>query len=210
MQFCNMYFIFYYYLNINLLLKLVSKYRRAMKKHTKLYKHWYLLSLRGFLIITLGVFAIVLPTYEGKIRFIKLFEIFAIGSGLLMIQSAIFNRHHINWQWLLIGGMLDLSFGIMLWLVPEISVKSVILVLAVWFLYTGLLQGVESLVLIHENITNWWFELISGTLSFAIAFILIALRSYPRKEIFFILGIMAILFGIFILISSYILYEPED
>ena len=181
-----------------------------MSKHAKLYKHWYLLSLRGLLIITLGAFAILLPSYEGKIRFIKIFEIFAIGGGLLMIQAAISNRHHLNWQWILVGGLLDLSFGIMLWLIPEISPKTVILVLSIWFLYTGLLQGVESLVLIHDNITNWWFELISGMLSFAIAFILIALRTHERKEVFLILGILAVLYGIFILISSYILYEPED
>ena len=181
-----------------------------MSKHTKLYKHWYLLTLRGLLIITLGVFAILLPTYEGKIRFIKVFELFAIVGGILMIQAAIINRHHMNWQWILVGGLLDFTFGIMLWLIPEISPKSVILVLAIWFLYTGILQGVESFVLIHEDIKNWWFELISGTLSFAIAFILIALRSHQRKEIFLILGIMACCYGIFIIISSYILYEPED
>lgn len=181
-----------------------------MVKHTKLYKHWYLLSLRGLLIIIMGVIAMVLPTYEGKIRFVRIFEIFAIGSGLLMIQTALSNRHHLNWQWLLVGGLLDFSFGIMLWLIPEISSKSVILVLAIWFLYTGILQGGESLVLIHDNIVNWWFELISGTLSFAMAFVLIALRSHPRKEVFLILGFMAILYGIFILVSSYILYEPKD
>ena len=181
-----------------------------MSQHTKLYKHWYLLTLRGLLIIAMGIVAFITTGYLGGIRFIKLFEIFAIASGLLMIQSAIINRHHINWQWMLIGGLLDFSFGIMLWLIPEISIKSVILVLAIWFLYTGILQGVESLVLIHENIKNWWFELISGFLSFVMAFILIALRSHVRKEVFFILGIMACLYGVFILISSLILFEPED
>jgi len=181
-----------------------------MSKHTKLYKHWYLLTLRGLLIITMGLFALFLPSYEGKIKFIKVFEIFAIGSGFLMIQAAIINRHHMNWQWILVGGLLDFSFGIMLWLIPEISPKSLILILAIWFLYSGILQGVESLVLIHENITNWWFELISGTFSFAMAFVLIALRSHERKEVFLILGIMACLYGVFILVSSLILFEPED
>lgn len=181
-----------------------------MSHHTKLYKHWYLLSLRGLLIITLGVFAFLMTDYVSNIKFIKIFEIFAIISGALMIQSAIINRHHLNWQWMLVGGLFDFSFGIMLWLIPEISPKFVILVLAIWFLYTGILQGVESFVLIHENIKNWWFELISGTLSFVMAFILIALRAHNRKEIFITLGIMACLYGLFILISSFILFEPED
>ncbi len=181
-----------------------------MKKHIKLYKHWHLLALRGLLIITLGVFALFLPSYESEIRFIEIFELFAIASGLLMIQSAIFNRHHLNWQWMLVGGLIDFSFGIMLWLVPEISSKSVVLVLAVWFLYTGVLQAVESIVLIHENIMNWWFELVSGILSFIMAFLMIALRMHEKREVFFILGIMVCMYGVFILISSFILFEPED
>lgn len=181
-----------------------------MRNKTKLYNHWYLLLLRGLLILSLGIFAFVLPSYEGKIRFIKVFEIFALGSGLLMIQAAITNRHHLNWQWMLIGGLLDFFFGIMLWMVPEIGMHTIPLVLAFWFLYSGILQSVESFVLIHENIRNWWFQLISGVLSFVMAFMLVAIRIQGKKELFIILGIMASVYGIFVLISSLILFEPED
>lgn len=188
----------------------ISLKANKMSNREKLYKHWYLLTLRGILLITLGVFAFIWPSYEGKIRFIKIFEIFAIISGLLIMQSAIINRHHMNWQWLLLGGLLDFSFGFMLWLVPELGIKTTPLVLAIWFLYSGIIQGVESFVLIHENIKNWWFELISGMLSFGMAFILIALRMHERKEIFIFLGIMAVVYGLFNVMSSLILFEPED
>lgn len=181
-----------------------------MTRKAKLYKHWYLLSLRGLLLITLGVFAFAFPSLSGKLKFIKIFELFAIVSGLLMVQSAIFNRHHIHWQWMLLGGLLDFFFGFMLWLVPEISISTVPIVLAIWFLYSGIIQGVESIVIIHENIRNWWFELISGMFSFIMAFVLISLRSHPRKEVFFLLGIMSVIYGMFAILSSLILLEPED
>lgn len=181
-----------------------------MPNKVKLYKHWYLISLRGLFLITLGVFAILIPEMEMKLKFIKVFELFAIVSGLLMIQSALLNRQHLNWQWILLGGLLDFFFGLMLWFVPEISAKTVPLILAIWFLYSGIIQGVESMVLIHENVPNWWFELISGMLSFIMAFVLIAIRTQARKEVFMLLGIMACIYGIFILISSLILYKPED
>jgi hypothetical protein len=42
------------------------------------------------------------------------------------------------------------------------------------------------------------------------AFILIALRMHEKKEIFVLLGIMAVIYGIFNVISSLILFEPED
>ncbi len=181
-----------------------------MQKREKLYKHWYLLTLRGILLITLGVFALILPSYEGKIKFIRVFEIFVLVSGILMIQSAIINRHHMNWQWLLLGGLLDFFFGFMLWLVPEIGFKTIPLVLAIWFLYSGIIQGVESLVLIHENVKNWWFELISGMFSLIMAFILIAIRMHEKREVFILLAIMAVIYGLFNVISSLVLFEPED
>lgn len=188
----------------------VYEKRKMMKKNEKLYKHWYLLTLRGVLLVILGIFAFLWPDYTGKIRFIKIFEIFALVSGLLIIQSAIINRHHLNWQWMLLGGLLDFFFGFMLWLIPEIGVKTIPLVLAIWFLYSGIIQGVESLVLIHENIRNWWFELVSGMFSFIMAFILIAIRLQEKREIFIILGIIAVIYGAFNIVSSLILFEPED
>ena len=181
-----------------------------MPQKVKLYKHWYLFGLRGLLLMTLGGFAFFAPDLEAKINFMKIFELFAICSGLLMIQSAIYSRHHVNWQWILMEGLLDFFFGVMLWFVPEIAFKTIPLILAIWFLYSGIIQGIESLVLIHENIRNWWFELISGMLSLLMAFILIAVRLHDKKEVFILLGVFAVLYGVFLIISSLILFEPED
>ena len=62
-----------------------------MSKNTKLYNHWYLITLRGLLIISLGVLAFIDPP-GAKVKFIRLFEIFTLISGLLLIQTALSNR----------------------------------------------------------------------------------------------------------------------
>ena len=179
------------------------------RKREKLYRNSFLLALRGLFIITFGISTLAFPVFEGKLRIVGIFETFAIISGVLMIQAAISNRHHSYWQWLLMSGLLDFSFGLILWMIPKIDPLTIPLIFSFWFLYSGILQGVESFVLIHENVQNWWYELISGMLSFMMAFFIIALRLLPTSEILILLGVFACLYGVFVLVSTVILYEPD-
>lgn len=176
---------------------------------TKHYSHWYLLTLRGIFLVILGIYAISRPT-EPIIKIVNIFEAFTIVSGLLLIQNALLNRHHKNWQFVLFNGLLDLSFGIMLRFVPELNIMDLKIVLAIWFLYSGLIQIVDSFILIHDNIKNWWFELISGMLSFILAFILIAVRMKMQKEVFVVVGIFALIFGVFLSVSSFVVREKKE
>lgn len=181
-----------------------------MSPNKKLFKHWYLLSLRGLLIIVLGIFAF---TYAGdqthKLSFIRIFEIFAITSGLLLIQTALTNRKDVNWHWILMAGVLDFLFGILLWMVPLAQGSNVLLVLAIWFLYSGAILFVESFVLIYENVKNWWFEMVSGLLSIIMAFMLIAVKMDSRKELYVTVGILALIQGMFMSITPFVL-KKED
>lgn len=180
-----------------------------MSDKTRHYSHWYLLSLRGVFLLILGLYAIMLPS-NPIIEFVRVFELFTIASGLLLIQNALLNRKHTNWQFVLFNGLLDFSFGVILWLIPQLDLLDMKIVLAIWFLYSGLIQIVDSFILIHDNIKNWWFELISGMLSFILAFTLIAVRVKIQKEVFILVGIFALLFGLFLTISPFFLREPKE
>lgn len=177
-----------------------------MSPKVKHYPHWYLLTLRGLFLITFGVYALAVSATP-KVPFLKVFEVFAILSGLLLIQNALLNRHHKNWQFTLVNGILDLSLGVLIYLLPPLDILELKIVLGMWFLYSGIIQGIDSLVLIHNNIKNWWFELVSGGASFILAFIIIALRVSKKTELFDVVGIFAIIFGVFIAIYSYSLRE---
>jgi uncharacterized membrane protein HdeD (DUF308 family) len=177
-----------------------------MSRTIRHYSHWYLLFLRGLFLVILGLYVLFFIENQ-NIKLIKIFEVFTVISGLLLVQNALLNRHHKNWQFVLFNGLLDLSFGIMLWLVPELSVLSLKIAISIWFLYSGLIQMVDSMILIHDNVKNWWFELISGMLSFFLAFILIALSVKMKKELFVVVGIFTLLFGGFLMISSFFLKE---
>lgn len=147
---------------------------------------------------------------ETPMRFAKVFEVFTMVSGMLLIPHALLNRKHKNWQFVLFNGLFDLFYGCILYVSPELNLTELKMALAIWFLYSGIIQSVDSFVLIHDNIKNWWFELISGMMSICLAFILIAVHMKMQKEVYWMTGVFAIIFGAFIIIFSYMLREPDD
>lgn len=177
-------------------------YTITMSPKTKHYPHWFLLTIRGVFLIIFGIYAFSLSAAP-KIPFIRIFEIFTILSGLLLIQNALLNRNQKNWYFTMFNGILDLSLGILLFFLPPLGILDLKIILGIWFLYSGLIQGIDSFVLIHDNVKNWWFELISGGLSFIMAFIIIALRVTQKTELFWFVGVFSIIYGVFIIISSY-------
>jgi uncharacterized membrane protein HdeD (DUF308 family) len=180
-----------------------------MRTKTKHYPHWYLLSLRGLFLIVLGIYTITLPI-DPVVKFSRLFELFAVISGLLLIQSALLNKQHANWQFVLFNGFLDLSFGIMLWLVPELSFSTLKIIIAIWLMYSGLIQVIDSLILIHDSVKNWWFELIAGMSSFILAFILIVVHVKIQTEVYLLMGIFTIIFGVFLFVTPFFLKETIE
>lgn len=180
-----------------------------MKAKTRHYKHWYLLSLRGLILVMLGVVVISL-TKNPITDFVKVFEAFAIVSGLLLIQSSLLNRSQPNWQFVLLNGMLDLSFGLLLYLIPEVNLLDLKILIAIWLLYSGLIQIVDSFVLIHNNVINWWFELFSGMISFLLAFLTLAARFKTQQNVLFLAGVIFILSGFFVFGASIVLKKPDN
>jgi len=142
-------------------------------------------------------------------NFVRVFEAFAIVSGLLLIQSGLLNRSQPNWQFVLLNGMLDLSFGLLLYLIPEIDLLDLKILIAIWLLYSGLIQIVDSFVLIHNNVINWWFELFSGMISFLLAFLTLAVRYKSQNSVFILAGVFFILSGIFVFLAAFVLKSPK-
>ncbi len=180
------------------------------RRPTRHYSHWYLLSIRGIFLIILGVFALQTENTTSPFSFAKLFEIFTLLSGSLLIPHALLNRKHKNWQFVLFNGIFDLFYGVILWITPELNLLDLKLALSIWFLYSGLIQSIDSLVLIHDNVKNWWFELISGMMSISLAFILIAVHLKIQKEVYWMVGVFALVFGMFLIVSSFMLRENEE
>ncbi len=86
---------------------------RAARQHER----WWTLALAGILSIVAGVLASLWPGLT-VLAFIALMAVWSISTGVLMLIAAFrLNLQHGRW-WLVLGGIANLAFGVLLILAP--------------------------------------------------------------------------------------------
>ncbi|WP_312751548.1 HdeD family acid-resistance protein [Epilithonimonas hominis] len=84
-------------------------------------KHWYLPLIIGILLVILGLYMFSVPqaTYLSLVLFFSAsFLIF----GIMELIFAVQNRNNLdNWGWYLVGALLDLFVGIILFFQPQVA-----------------------------------------------------------------------------------------
>jgi uncharacterized membrane protein HdeD (DUF308 family) len=95
-----------------------------------------------------------------------------------LIQSA----YRRTWWSLLIRGLLALALGVLILWRPMESIASFALVIALWALFSGIVQIVHAFDL-RELYQQWWVLLLSGLIG--VAFGIAALYYYPTLSLAF-------------------------
>lgn len=99
-----------------------------------------------------------------------------------MVSDLIQTTYRRAWWSLLIRGLLALALGVLILLRPMESIASFALVIAIWALFSGIVQIVHAFDL--RNIyPQWWVMLLSGLIGVAFGFA--ALYYYPVLSLAF-------------------------
>jgi uncharacterized membrane protein HdeD (DUF308 family) len=99
-----------------------------------------------------------------------------------MVSDLIQTTYRRAWWSLLIRGLLALALGVLILLRPMESIASFALVIAIWALFSGIVQIVHAFDL--RNIyQQWWVMLLSGVIGVAFGFA--ALYYYPVLSLAF-------------------------
>jgi uncharacterized membrane protein HdeD (DUF308 family) len=99
-----------------------------------------------------------------------------------MATDVIRSAYRVTWWALLLRGLLALALGIFVFLRPLESIASFALVIALWALFSGIVQVVHAFQL-RAMFQHWWVMLLSGLVSaiFGVA----ALYYYPALSLAF-------------------------
>lgn len=164
-------------------------------------KNNWLITLKGFLLIIFGLIALFLPDVT-IVTLMMFFGIMAICSGIvILIHSLWIIRKHQHWGWWFIEGVLDIIIGLIVLAHPDVTAVIFIVVLGFWALFSGLIEIIRTIN--QAKVKNWWIRLINGIISviFGCIFLIYPLEGEWIAGV--IIGIYAILFGFFILTSSF-------
>lgn len=175
------------------------------------FKNWWLLGIKGLLIVLFGVVALTLREIN-QIKIVKYFGIILLTSGLLLTIGAFINRKtKPYYRWWFSEGVFDIIIGLLIvYLLNYRRIEAMANyteIIAIWALFLGVILIFTSFK--YRNLSiNWLAILISGILSIGytitiVAHFMFSLNTLPglsAKKTF--IGFFAILLGAIIIYNS--------
>src|SRR5512132_1515067 len=129
-------------------------------------RNWWAIALRGVAAIIFGILAFVLPGIT-LAALVLLFGVYAFVDGVFSLVAAVRGRGGaVPWWALVIEGVAGIAAGLITFFLPRLTALTLLYVIAVWSLVTGVLEIVAA-VRMRKTITNEWWLVGSGVLSVA-------------------------------------------
>jgi len=155
--------------------------------------NWWAFVVRGIVAIALGVLAFVQPGAT-LIALIAVFAAYAIFDGVLAISAGVSVAGGPRWM-LILGGILGILIGLLTINRPDITAISLVLLIGVWAIATGIAEVVAAYNF-RQMLQDEWLLAISGVLSVAFGVLLIVSPGDGVFAVLWIIGFYAILAGV--------------
>lgn len=159
--------------------------------------------------IALGIFALCTPdTFSSSLGIVA--GSFMIAIGAFMLLFAIFStRLIIGTGFFALEGVVTLALGIFLVCYHETSMVMVTIILAFYFLISGLSKFINSLGIRKFKIKSWWVTTIIGILYFSLGIVLFVFTDESSVIVTYILGSFFIISGFLGLLELIDTYKRE-
>ncbi len=173
----------------------------------RLFKNWWLMTLKGLLAIGFGIVVLILQYPLIKSSLAVSFGILVLVSGIMIITGAfIHKRDSPRWMWWLIEGIIDIMIGAFFVFRPEMAKAFFLYFLALWACIIGIIQILTSFRMINY-MERWWFMLLSGVFSILFAVLIFINPFYAKYNLISIIGVACIIFGLIMVFISRTLRE---
>jgi uncharacterized membrane protein HdeD (DUF308 family) len=160
------------------------------------------LVVRGVLAVIFGVLIIASPGMALQ-ALILVLGIYFIVDGIFAIAGAIAHRAQYQHWWLtLIEGIIGIIAGIIAIVYPGLTAFTLLYVLAIWAILTGIFEIIAAARL-RQAVQGEWLLVLAGVLSVVFGVLIIL---FPGTGILAILGILAgyaIIFGILLIVLGF-------
>jgi uncharacterized membrane protein HdeD (DUF308 family) len=151
--------------------------------------------VRGILSILFGVAAFSVPNTALSIL-VAFFGVYALLAGILEIYAAAtLAAEHQAWLGMLFQGILGIAAAIIAYRAPGLTATALLYVVAAWAILRGILE-IATAYALRQLIPGEWATAVSGVISIALGFLLIA---YPQPGLLawvWVIGFYAILYGV--------------
>jgi uncharacterized membrane protein HdeD (DUF308 family) len=165
-------------------------------------RNWWLLALRGLAAIIFGVMAFVWPAATIAVLVI-LFGAYAVADGVLAIAAALSNVVGQQRRWsILLQGVVSLAIGIATFVWPNVTALTLLYLIAVWAITTGILEIVVAIELRRE-MSNEWLLVLSGIASIVFGVLVIVFPGAGALSVLWMIAAYAVVIGVLLLGLSF-------
>ena len=157
----------------------------------ELAKKWWVLLLRGILLIIAGLLAFVSP-----VTWVIFVGVYMLFDGMSFLLAGFTDQPGGQSRWpLIIIGVLGLLAGVIILWNPALGGITLTYVIAAWAIVTGVLTIISALRL-REEIDNEWWLVLSGVLAIIFGILVFQNVLAGILTIAWVFGIFAIVVGI--------------
>ncbi len=169
-------------------------------------KYWWVVLLRGILSILFGLAVWFFPGLT-LATMVIVFGAYALVDGIATIFYSLSSRStDKDWTGHLIEGILGVLFGVVVLTWPELATLTtgltLVIVIAVWAVVTGIMQIVAAIRLRKEIDNEFWLGL-SGLISVIFGLYIFRFPVGGALAIAWLIGIYAVAFGVMFIMLAF-------
>ncbi|TRZ41952.1 HdeD family acid-resistance protein [Robertkochia solimangrovi] len=162
---------------------------------TTLTRNWRILILKGILLILFALFAFFNPTLTAT-TLVMWFAALIILDGILTIIAAIVSWDERTNNWILIAeGLVSLVMGIVLLVVPQVTLFFISIAIAMWFIFIGI-SRVFSGYRLRKEIKGEGWVILGGVVAIILGLLIFVNPTLGIGSLMYLIGITALLVGI--------------
>ncbi len=157
-------------------------------------RYWWMVALRGLLLLLLGVAAITRPGATLTVLVLWIGAGFLV-NGAFALGAAIVGRDVQGRGWLVLDGLLGIAAGILTFVYPGITGLVLLWLVAGWAIVSGVLQ-IAAAVQFRKVIRGEWLLGLAGALAILFGVLLIARPAAGLLTLTLLIGWFAIFYGV--------------
>lgn len=166
-------------------------------------KYWWVVLVRGVLLVTLGVMAFAWPG-PTALAIAVLFGAFLLVDGVMEIAEGIAERRtSSSWGWLVAQGVLAVIAGLLALIWPGITALVLLYLVAFWAIVAGIAGIAAGLRLRRANSSHWGWFLAAGILGVLFGIVLVIRPGEGIVSLLWLVAVWAIIAGITMIIGSF-------